>query len=92
MQPKLPGRSTGKSKQLLIFYFMSKFNKLSRTEMKNVLGGYVAPPIDCKWSSNSSCGGGSSIKPCSSGTAQECQDAADYLCSRSNCCDDVDCR
>ena len=25
---------------------MSKFNKLSRTEMKNVLGGYVMPPVN----------------------------------------------
>lgn len=26
---------------------MEKFSKLSRTEMKNVLGGYMAPPETC---------------------------------------------
>jgi hypothetical protein len=39
MQPKLPGRGYGKEKLNYKVVFMSKFNKLSRAEMKNVLGG-----------------------------------------------------
>ena len=39
----MPGRGYGKSKQINTF-IMSKFNKLSRAEMKNVLGGVAYNP------------------------------------------------
>jgi hypothetical protein len=38
MPPKLPGRGYGNIKQIIKYIFMKNFNKLSRAEMKNVLG------------------------------------------------------
>jgi hypothetical protein len=42
MSPKLPGRGYGKDNLLIILYTMQKFVKLSKSEMKNVLGGKAA--------------------------------------------------
>ncbi|MBD1387188.1 hypothetical protein IDJ75_18010 [Mucilaginibacter rigui] len=58
MQPNLPGRGYGKEKLNYNVVFMSKFNKLSRAEMKNVLGGLCMP-------GDPNCGGGTGTKSCS---------------------------
>lgn len=42
MPPKLPWRSYGNNNQLLNYTIMKKFTKLSKAEMKNVLGGDYA--------------------------------------------------
>lgn len=65
--------------------------KLSRVEMKNVLGGVLQDSIDCQVTNNKDCGGGYSYFSCS-GTASECQAYADKSCAGNDCCDDVDCR
>lgn len=71
---------------------MSKFLKLSRFEMKNVLGGKAAPVI-CTWAwdSSSGCANVPSTTSCG-GSVTDCQTAADTYCSDNDCCTDVDCR
>jgi hypothetical protein len=57
---QIPGRDTGKVNYCLITNFMQNFKKLSRAEMKKVLGGVELPRCggDCK--SDSDCSKGCS--------------------------------
>lgn len=71
---------------------MSKFLKLSRGEMKNVLGGKAAG-VTCTWTwaAGSDCASGTTTTSCA-GSAADCQTGADNNCSNNDCCEDVDCR
>ena len=64
---------------------MREFVKLSRNEMKNVLGGLKQ--VSCSYSGS----GGNGSYPCS-GSVDDCQAVADTLCGGSDGCDDIDCR
>lgn len=66
---------------------MSNFSKLSRAEMKNVLGGKVQ---SC---TITYAGGGHGTFTCSgsAATPDNCQAAADSWCQGNNSCSDIDC-
>jgi len=44
----LPGRGSDKNNQIVIINLMEKFSKLSRVEMKNVLGGNMTLNPNCE--------------------------------------------
>ena len=69
---------------------MSKFNKLSRAEIRNVLGGKAAT-CTWTWSGGAGCASGTTVQSCS-GSATTCQTGADNNCNNNDCCKNVDCR
>jgi hypothetical protein len=65
---KLPGRGYGVSNNL-IYFIMEKFVKLSRAEMKEILGGENAPPCTNECETDQDCISG---ETCKSGISEAC--------------------
>ncbi|MBK0378898.1 hypothetical protein [Mucilaginibacter segetis] len=69
--------------------------KLSRAEMKNVMGGLRPGDggVTCTWTwaGGSECASGTTVQSCSD-TVENCQTGADNNCDNNDCCTDVDCR
>lgn len=63
--------------------------KLTRDEMKNVVGGLAAPNGTCTYTLTP---GSHAVGGSCSGTADQCQVAADSWCWSHDECLDVDCR
>ena len=66
---------------------LKKMKQLSRNEMKNVMGGVATATCTYTMAPGYSAQGGSC-----SGTASECQAAADKWCWSNDKCENVDCR
>ncbi|SEP24395.1 hypothetical protein ACFGVS_20490 [Mucilaginibacter sp. AW1-7] len=68
---------------------------LTRDQMKNVFGGYVQPPdnVQCNFYSTGtgSCAAADDM-PSNCGDLDACQDKADSICEKYDCCDDSTCK
>ena len=64
---------------------------LTRDQLKNILGGKAAPNVQCGFYGSSGCAAGDDM-PENCGDLDSCQDAADALCAKYDCCDDAACK